>query len=251
VIKPLIPDPPRRTDGRGRPWRDAREVLNGVLWVLRTGAPWYDLPERYPPYQTCHRRFQQWVHSGVFEKVLQALATDLRERGDIDLSECFIDGTFIAAKKGVNVFGKTKRGKGSKLMAIADRSGLPVAAHVASASLHEVTLVTPTLANCFIIDEQPTRLIGDKAFDSDPLDAQLALDYSIEMIAPHRSSWRKRPKTQDGRPLRRYKRRWKVERLFGWLQNFRRILVRYDHYADNFLGFVQLGCILILLQRYL
>lgn len=108
VIKPLIPDPPRRTDGRGRPWRDAREVLNGVLWVLRTGAPWYDLPERYPPYQTCHRRFQQWVHSGVFEKVLQALATDLRERGDIDLSECFIDGTFIAAKKGVNVLGRRR-----------------------------------------------------------------------------------------------------------------------------------------------
>lgn len=148
--------------------------------------------------------------------------------------------------------GKTKRGKGSKIMAIADRSGLPIAAHVTSASPHEVTLVTATLANRFITDEQPTRLIGDKAYDSDPLDAHPAIDYGIEMIAPHRSGgWRKRPKTQDGRPLRRYKRRWKVERLFGWPQNFRRILVRYDYYADNYLGFVQLGCILILLQRYL
>lgn len=59
VLEPLIPNPPRRADGRGRPWRDSRDVLNGILWVLRTGAPWHDLPERYPPYQTCHRRFQR------------------------------------------------------------------------------------------------------------------------------------------------------------------------------------------------
>src|SRR5258708_28980274 len=59
VLRPLL-TPQRRPDGRGRPWRDARAVLNGILWILRTGAPWHDLPDRYPPYQTCHRRFQQW-----------------------------------------------------------------------------------------------------------------------------------------------------------------------------------------------
>jgi transposase len=100
IIQPLIPDPPRRPDGKGRPWKDAHDIMNAVLWILRTGAPWYDLPDRYPPYQTCHRRFQQWVRSGVFEQILQALTTDLRERGGIDLSECYIDGTFIVAKKG-------------------------------------------------------------------------------------------------------------------------------------------------------
>jgi transposase len=100
VRKPIIPVPPRRADGRGRPWHDPRAVLNGALWILRTGAPWQDLPPRYPPYQTCHRRLQHWVHSGVFERILQALATDLRERGELDLSECFIDGTFVVAKKG-------------------------------------------------------------------------------------------------------------------------------------------------------
>ena len=101
IIQPLIPDPPRRPDGKGRPWKDARDVMNAVLlWILHRGAPWHDLPDRYPPYQTCHRRFQQWVHSGIFEKILHTLATDLRERGGIDLSECFIDGTFIVAKKG-------------------------------------------------------------------------------------------------------------------------------------------------------
>jgi hypothetical protein len=75
-------------------------VLNGILWILRTGAPWKDMPERYPPYQTCHRRFQQWHREGVMDQILWTLAQDLKERGDLDLSECFIDGTFVVAKKG-------------------------------------------------------------------------------------------------------------------------------------------------------
>ena len=83
------------------PWVNDREILNGILWVLRTGAPWHDMPERYPPYQTCHRRFQEWVRCGIFEKVLRALVKDVKERGKLDLTECFIDGSFVIAKKGV------------------------------------------------------------------------------------------------------------------------------------------------------
>ncbi len=100
VVKPLLPQPPKRADGKGRPRVDDRAILNGILWILRTGAPWADLPERYPPYQTCHRRFQEWVRAGVFEQVLRALITDVKERGGLDLTECFIDGTFVVAKKG-------------------------------------------------------------------------------------------------------------------------------------------------------
>ena len=92
-------------------------------------------------------------------------------------------------------------------------------------------------------------MIGDKAYDSDPLDTQLATQ-GIEMIAPHRRG-RTKTKTQDGRSLRRYRRRWKVERLFAWLQNFRRILTRHERHAENYLGFVHLGCIKILLRQYL
>ncbi len=100
VVQPLIGEMPRREDGRGRSWRDSREVLDGVLWILRTGAPWHDLPDRYPAYQTCHRRFQAWVRDGTIRGVLEALAEDLKERGGLDVSECFIDGTFVLAKKG-------------------------------------------------------------------------------------------------------------------------------------------------------
>ena len=99
-IEGLIPKPKWRPGCRGRPPRDPREVLNGILWVLRTGAPWKDLPERYPSYQTCHRRFQQWTRAGVFEEILAMLVKDLDERGGIDLSEAFIDGSFAGAKKG-------------------------------------------------------------------------------------------------------------------------------------------------------
>ena len=99
ILKPLF-QPKRRPDGRGRPWKDARAVLNGVFWILRTGAPWHDLPPRYPPYQTCHRRFQKWRRDGLLTDVLTRLAQDLRDRGKLDLSETFIDASFSSAKKG-------------------------------------------------------------------------------------------------------------------------------------------------------
>ena len=106
-------------------------------------------------------------------------------------------------------------------------------------------LVEPTL-EARIVPDVPERLIGDKAYDSDRLDQQLMQNYGTEMIAPNRA---KRGQTQDGRPLRRYVRRWKVERLFAWLFNFRRLVVRYEYHAENFLGFVHLAGAIILLRH--
>jgi transposase len=99
------------------------------------------------------------------------------------------------------------------------------------------------------VADVPERLIGDKAYDSDPLDTQVLQQFGAEMIAPHKCN-RRSPRTQDGRALRRFRRRWKVERLFAWLFNFRRLVVRYEYHAENYLGFVHLACIMILL-RYL
>ena len=100
VVSAMLPPDPVRADLRGRPWTDRRKTLDGVLWILRTGAPWKDLPARYGKYQTVHRRFQNWVRSGVLEQVLLAVAQDLKDRSGLDLRECFIDGTFVPAKKG-------------------------------------------------------------------------------------------------------------------------------------------------------
>jgi transposase len=106
-LEKLIPVIPRRADGRGRPQEhDDRSVLNGVLWILRTGASWGDLPDRFPSPTTCFRRFSRWVRTGVMRKILEALARDLEERGKINLEECFIDGTFVAGKKGATKSGK-------------------------------------------------------------------------------------------------------------------------------------------------
>src|ERR1044072_5465192 len=99
LIESLFDKPPS-IQTRGRPRRCDREILNGVLWILRSGARWCDLPDRSPRYQTCHRRFQQWVKDGRLERGLETLAEDLRTRGELALSECFIDRTFVVAKKG-------------------------------------------------------------------------------------------------------------------------------------------------------
>ena len=102
AVRRYFPAEEKRKPGRkgGRPWRDPREVLNGVLWVLRTGAPWGDLPLRYPPYQTCHRRFQKWVRDGVLKRVLIGLRKALEALGGYSDQEGFIDGTYVPAKKG-------------------------------------------------------------------------------------------------------------------------------------------------------
>ena len=102
AVEPHFPKAERSRPGAkgGRPWREPRDVLNGILWVLRTGAPWADMPRRYPPYQTCHRRFQRWVKMKLMPKILAVLYKDLRQRGGVEDVEGFIDGTYVSAKKG-------------------------------------------------------------------------------------------------------------------------------------------------------
>ena len=132
-------------------------------------------------------------------------------------------------------------------MVIADASGLPLVLHTDSAAPHEVTLVQATLDEIVTVG-RPRRIIGDRAYDSDPLDNSLAVQ-GIEM-APHRRN-RKRKATQDGRPLRRYRRRWKIERLFAWLNAFKRAMTRWDRFHDHFTAFVHLAFSMILLRRFI
>ena len=113
LIEPIL-RPKRRSDGRGRPFQDTRAVLNGILWVLGTGAQWRELPKKYPPYQTCHRRFQQWVREGKLERILRVLAEVLHARGKLELEEAFIDASFTGAKKGGPRSGPLNAARGRK-----------------------------------------------------------------------------------------------------------------------------------------
>jgi transposase len=159
-----------------------------------------------------------------------------------------------AREKGGGLIGKTKRGKGTKCMVVVDGEGVPLGTSIHSASPAEVKLVEQTLTTIKVPragsgrpKERPARLIGDKAYDSDPLRERLG-NRGIELIAPHRAN-RRRPKTQDGRALRRYRRRWKVERTFAWLQNFRRLVTRYERHPLMFKAFLHLACALITLRH--
>ena len=150
-----------------------------------------------------------------------------------------------ARKKRGDLIGPTKRGKGTKLLG--DGAGLPLAIDVDSASPAEVTLIEPLLDQA-VTSFIPRRLIYDRAADSDSLRERLAADH-IELICPHRRG-RVRPATQDGRPLRRYRKRWIIERTISWLQSFRRLVTRYEFYAFLFHSFAKLACLMIVLRRF-
>src|SRR5271170_1431250 len=113
LLKSLV-EPKTPAKRRGRPWSDTRRVLEGVLWILRTGAQWAEMPNKFPPYQTCHRRFQVWVREGVLVELLRTLAEDLLARGDLDLAETFIDATFSGAKKGAVLLVQHAAAKGPR-----------------------------------------------------------------------------------------------------------------------------------------
>jgi transposase len=149
-------------------------------------------------------------------------------------------------EKGSLAVGPTRRGKGTKIVVIAADNSLPLAVRVQSASPRESQLVEEVLGGSFL-EELPARLIGVRAYDSDPLDQRFKAEYDIELIAPYRE--RGRTKTQDGRMLRRYKKRWRVERLFAWLHWFRRLVARYEYHIENFLGFAHLACMMLLLKH--
>src|SRR5579859_561334 len=157
-------------------------------------------------------------------------------------------------KRGAGV-GKTKRGKGTKWMVVVDGAGVPLGDHLHSASPAEVRLAETTLAAIRVgrrhragrPRQKPVRVIADKAYDSDPLRKRLR-QRGIELICPHKKN-RVRPATQDGRALRRYRRRWIVERTIGWLGNFRRLVVRYDRSLQIYRAFFHIACFMIVLRR--
>ncbi|MBN8597478.1 MAG: IS5 family transposase [Planctomycetes bacterium] len=241
-----LPSVPARPRG-GRPPMDRRKVIAAIFWILDNGAKWKDLPRHFGSRSAVHAYFQGWAQEGVFENIMRDAGLLVEERGGYRLYECFIDATFSKARGGGDGVGVTKAGKGVKIMVLVDARGLPVAVTTGSASPHESTLVQG-LFDFMLSTDTPTRIVGDKAYDSDVLDEDLD-DECIELIAPHRRNRKPQNITQDGRRLRRYKRRWTVERTISWFQNFRRLCIRYEKSTTLFQGFLHLGCSIILLKQ--
>jgi transposase len=245
VLRPILEVP--KTTRLGRPRADARAVFEAILFILHTGIQWKYLPGTFPPKSTVHDYLSRWSRSEAFRKLFARVIRQLVQHRRIDLDECFIDATFAAAKSGGIEVGLTRKGKGSKLQVVVDAQGVPLSVSTASAGAGEPAMVQQTLA--FMEPAvQPERLVGDKGYDCDALDEALN-HLGIEMIAPHRRNRRPETATQDGRPLRRYKRRWIVERTLAWLGQHRRLLTRWEKHAANYASFAVLGCLMIALRH--
>jgi transposase len=162
---------------------------------------------------------------------------------------------FRGSEKGGDGIGKTKRGKGTKWMVVVDGNGVPLGNHLGPATPAEVKLAEATLHAIRVPNhrrrgrprQKPQRLIGDKAYDSDPLRRRLR-KCGIELVSPHKAG-RVRPATQDGRALRRYRKRWKIERTNAWLGNFRHLVVRYDRKLSIYQAIFHIACFMIVLRR--
>lgn len=248
VIAPLLP-PRART---GRPRADDRKTLNGILWVLRTGARWADLPRRYGAPSTCHHRLTTWQARGVWERLWRALLSALDGRGGIDWQTGYLDGTFVTAKRGGEAVGPTRRGKGTKVMAVVDGRGLPLGLLVASAREAEVTLAEPTLATIRVPQHwgrpktRPRQVVADKGYDSAGFRRRLR-SRGIRPCIPYRRGRRPRPGPEPD--LAGYRQRWRIERTFAWLGSFRRLLVRFESSAAVYRGLLFVAAASICLGR--
>ncbi len=216
-IAPLLPKPPKQRKG-GRPWIENRHVLEGILWILRSGARWQDLPEKFPHPSTCWRRLRDWEERGIWLNIWRSFLSELNERQQLKWSESFLDGSFAPAKKGaaesekpsgardeVDGGGRRPRSSSGKLPSLCIPGGGQARGNDACSDPGRDDRHPAGRPR-----QKPLRVIADKAYDSDPLRKRLRRR-GIELICPHKKN-RIRPATQDGRALRRYRRRWIVER---------------------------------------
>ena len=210
---------------------------------------------KYPSPATCWRRLKQWEEQDVWLDAWRTLLGALDGEGLLRWDEAFLDGSFAPAKKGGAAVGKTKRGKGTKWMVLVDGQGLPLGVRLESASPGEATLAEATLKEVRVPRtkgrprQKPKRVIADRAYDSDPLRERLK-KRGIELIAPYRKNNKQR-RYEDGRKLRRYKRRWIIERTNAWFGQFRRLLVRHEHLLSTYCAFFYTACFMITLRHCL
>ncbi|WP_353044743.1 IS5 family transposase [Mesorhizobium sp. M1365] len=238
VIEPLLPNKPR-----GVPRVDDRRVLNGIFWVLRSGAPWRDLPERYGPRTTCYNRFVRWRRAGVWDRLMDAISAE--HDGDIQM----IDSTSIrahqqaaTAKKGDQIVVSVSRGGlTTKIHVVVDAQGLPRRLGLTAGQAHDSQIADRLLDHL----GQRTIVLADKAYDADRI-RELIQEQGATPNIPAKSNRKWKPCFSK----RLYRERNLIERFFSKLKHFRRVSTRYDKLADNFLAMVQLASMRLWLRVY-
>ena len=254
AIEPLLPKDPPKPKG-GRPRIPARAVLGGIIFILRTGAPWRMLPRELGCGSgwTCWRRLRDWQKMGVWERLHATVLNWLGDEGAIDWSRASLDSVSVRAKRGGEATGRNPvdRGKrGTKYHLLVDRNGIPLAVHLSAANVHDSKLLEAVVdAVRPIVGPRgrpgrprfrPAKLHADKAYDS----AEKRRALRSRGITPRIA----RRGVESSERLGRY--RWIVERSLAWLLGYRRLGVRYERRADILSAFLYLACALVCL-RYL
>ncbi|WP_406460314.1 IS5 family transposase [Streptomyces sp. NBC_00111] len=252
-IAPILPPPPQRRNRHpGRRRTDDRTALAGILFVLRTGAAWRDVPRQEMGLLsgvTAWRRLRDWTEAGVWPRLHAAILAELRKAGLLEMDDCAIDGSHVRSLKGGAHTGPSPvdRGRpGSKHHIIVDRKGTPLAVSLTGGNRHDVTQLIPLIDAIPRIRglrgrprHRPQRLYADRGYDFDKYRRLLRRRGIAPKIArrgaPHGSGLGKT--------------RWVVERTFAWLHQFKRLRIRYEMRADLHLGLLQLACGIICLRH--
>ncbi|WP_407073332.1 IS5 family transposase [Sphingomonas sp. LaA6.9] len=232
---------PGKATDPGRTGSDNRLFVNGCLWVLRSGAHWRDLPERYGKWRTVHRRFSRWCHAGVWERVFEALTADR------DNKYLMLDSTIVRAhqqaasgKRGAKdqALGRSRGGLTTKIHMLADALGRPLRLIITAGQVGDVTQAPALLEG-----QAGDAVLADKAYDSNALRAIIA-GMGAEAVIPSNRTRKILIPHDDAA----YKQRNRIERCFNRFKHFRRFATRYDRRTVHFSGFVHLAAAMIWLR---
>lgn len=252
--------PKQRTGRQGRPWADHRKIVNGIFWVLCTGAPWRDVPSRYGKWQTVYKRFRQWGQLGLWDRIWARRLKRLHAQEELDRSLWCVDGSLVRAHHssvggsrktsstaGENALGTSRGGYSTKLHIVCDCSGVPLGIWVTAGNVNEPTeffaLMDSIPLSLRRRSNRPDAIAGDKAYIAGYIFQWLAT-HEIENVVPNRKNENKNPDFCR----QTYRKRNIVERLIGKLKMFRRIATRYEKTADSYLSFLKIAFLRIMLR---
>nr|WP_086937282.1 IS5 family transposase [Pseudomonas putida] len=265
----LVADLFTSTHTRGRPRSSDRLMLDGVLWLLRSGAPWRDMPERFGPWRTIYHRFRLWRNRGTFEQMLKRLHLQHNDQGLIDLQTWMIDSTAVratrassgAGKRGLDepadhALGRSRGGLTTKIHMLCDANGVPLRFLLSDGQASDISYAEPLLDDVCIPTSKRGRprkrcrwLLADKGYDADAL-RRYCDRYRMQPVIPLRAMKRK-PKPGLPRLFDRpkYRQRNVIERMFGWLKENRRVVTRFDKLAKSYGAMVSLACVMRCLRH--
>jgi transposase len=238
VIRPMLPNKPR-----GVPRVNDRRVLNGIFWVLRSGAPWRDLPKSYGPPTTCYNRFVRWRRAAVWDRIMDALAAahDVTvQMIDTSIVRVHQHGSCISGNAEQHM-GRSRGGLTSKIHAVVDANGLPVHLGLTAGEAHDNRLCSVLLSGL----RSRTMLLADRGYDADWIRALVREQGAWANIPPKRN----RKESICFSP-HLYRARNLVERFFNQIKQCRRVATRYDKLAANYLAFIKLASIRVRLRIY-